>query len=480
MTIVEAAGDANITTLQGYIEGSLDLESYQEQKEILKGALDALVTIGGHTSIGLGWIREIKHTVRQIPRSKPAKQKSILQECQVTLRVRAELPIFIGDKNPMASFRESKKKIPGAVMKAALARRITLMEGSDFDRDVSMEPPIGTPIKRLGDRCIVKPATRQSAFYTLRENFRDLEVSDFLPMEKNGEEMTPGRVLPITAYVCAHPQMCPGGGVPFDILRTLLATSAWRVRCPYCHGQARRADELSGAVSTRIHSKSAVSSYFGTMKDESIHRLRALLPGTEWSGTIRGVFDPAELERLVKNGLWVGAKITSGFGKVSVQTIAQGPAIQESGAHLMARCLLFQEALDLLEDRVVITTQSDTILSPEIVYCEDNEAYLESLSNALFPRTMFFEKEIKLRRVFAQYEYEGGYDTSYKEGLRKRLRLRMKAGAVMVLEICKKSSYVWNAFADLVRWGLGEDQVNGYGQIVIADPFHLPKKGENK
>jgi hypothetical protein len=285
--------------------------------------------------------------------------------------------------------------------------------------------------------------------------------------------------LPITAYRCKFPEHCPGKGAIFDTFHAIVHQNDWTTTCPYCKGEALRAEQCSVPVDVSLITKSANSSYRGVFHDESHYRMNAIVAGTTFVGTIRGEVAPQELQMVLSDGLWVGGKITSGFGKVTAQIRNEMIIEKESREDFRTRCDYFADCFGIERRFIVMTLHSDAILSPQVTYMESNERYLENLEKALFPLTMFPEGEIRLVKAIAEYEYRRGYDTSKGVNAQKPIRLVMKAGAVLMIEVLQDSVECIEALARVAEWGVGQESENGYGKIVIADPFHI-QKGELK
>ena len=101
--------------------------------------------------------------------------------------------------------------------------------------------------------------------------------------------------------------------------------------------------------------------------------------------------------------------------------------------------------------------------------------------------TMVFDEEMleaatgieaKLVRSYASYGYGGGWQSAW--GLPKSAVVLTRRGSVYIFRAGELTDTDYQALADLEISGIGEQTVEGYGQVCVSDEFHLKRRGPNE
>ncbi len=446
-----AESDKNV--LIGEITGTLPGTCIDKEKALLDAAIRSIPYIGGNTSRGLGWIKEngITVDIEEITVEEgadPAKTNF------VTLPVSIKLmsPLLIGSKTANSNFRTTQYHIPGSLIRAALAHAIVVKDGGE----------------NSGKNNWIEPKDEKCLFPTLRTAFGKIHITQFLPKDC--------RFAPITAEKCKY-KSDDKTGRTYDRLQYELGNEkeeGWgpencrkeRVKTGFIH---RLNGTLMEYPLSMVVSKSAMNRYRGTSQDEMLYSMEIIAPITTepfmiFEGSISGEFDPDELKNLVKNGIRIGGYQTAGYGRCEV-TIGD-PVLSEDEKKVLA------ERIARFGQKVPVTLLSDAFVEIDEPSDISNESYLQAYQDALF---LELPSEVKLSRVIAQHFQWRGFDTSKKKGYLKNASHVIKAGAVFVLETEKWTDVMIDALMLLHKSGIckGLDALNGYGQVSVADPYHM-------
>ncbi|MDR3087512.1 MAG: RAMP superfamily CRISPR-associated protein, partial [Azoarcus sp.] len=442
---IETAGDGS-DVLEGVITGTLAEDSLDDQKKLLKAAIKMIPHIGGSTGRGLGWVREggIEVVITDI---KPQGATNPPKPDNVTLPVTitAISPLLVGTQTTQSNFRATLRHIPGSVVRAALAAALIAKDGG------------GDAEKRKW----VTPDGGNGAFPTLRKAFGEIRISQFTPMGC--------RFAPLTAQRCKYD--CTGTKQTFDTLRDDPG------ECPHCHGRVERAKgfihEKGGLCAkdplTMVVTKSAINRYSSTAQDGMLFSMEVLTPPVEFSGTIRGKFDPDELRRLVEDGIRVGGYQTAGYGQCAVHI---GEPMQRENETASLR-----ERIKRFGSQVPVTLLSDALVTLKLPGVCSDENLLQAYRDALFAK---LPESVALKRVVAQHSQWRGFNTSEKTHFLNPPIHVINAGAVFVLEAAAWTEDAIGALAALQANGVceGLHGKNGYGQVTVADVYHLNEMGE--
>jgi CRISPR/Cas system CSM-associated protein Csm3 (group 7 of RAMP superfamily) len=480
------------TVLAGEIAGMLpklkDETAGQTARDLLEAAIKAIPYIGGNTGRGLGWVRENGISVEWLETdvTPPAEVPGSARPVTVAVTIKPLSPLLIGGKTPQSNFRATLKHIPGGVVKAALAANMLAKDG-DENRGGSGKDERRNWVSGEGGN---------GRFPTMRPAFPDIKISQFLP--------SGCRFAPITAE---KPKYTEKGQPQHtrDKLLDLLCTAG------HAGGKAAGAKteetmervkgfiyEKDGTCAkdplTMVVTRSALNRFSGTVRDAMLFSMEALVPGDgspggnalAFEGTISGEFDPDELKKLVEGGIRVGGYGTAGYGQCSVEIKEakdKEEAQEAERAELDQRLSLFVERYK----RVPVTLRSDAVVDLGIPKGASNEDFIAAYSDALFGALSEEGKVglpdgLQLIRVIAAHEQWRGFDTSKKTGYLKEVTRLIKAGAVFVFEVAELTDDIKKRFYRLQENGIckGLDALNGLGQVVVADMYHLNEMDETE
>ena len=112
-----------------------------------------------------------------------------------------------------------------------------------------------------------------------------------------------------------------------------------------------------------------------------------------------------------------------------------------------------------------VDLQSDAILT-----AEDGWQRSMILTAPMLQEMAGCDAEVALIRSFASYDYIGGWNAAW--GLPKATDLATRMGSVFVFHTADIDSWI-SALKMLEKVGIGSRREEGFGQILICDPFHL-------
>jgi CRISPR-associated protein Csx10 len=105
----------------------------------------------------------------------------------------------------------------------------------------------------------------------------------------------------------------------------------------------------------------------------------------------------------------------------------------------------------------------------------------EGLPTMVFDAAMLEQAtgmQAQLVRSYASYHYGGGWHSAWH--LPKPAQVLTRAGSVYVFSKQGLTLDEYGALAELERRGIGELTPEGYGQVRVADAFHLKRRGSNE
>jgi CRISPR-associated protein Csx10 len=433
--IETAVGDM----LKGEITGTLSESRFDEQKELLKAAIEAVPHIGGNTGRGLGWVAKhgITVTIEKVESEEPSAQENVPSEITVPVRITAQSPLLIGTKTSESNFRATLPYIPGGVVRAALSQALIAQDGGAEEGKVNWVAPEGG----------------QGQFPSLRKAFSELRITQFLP----GCRFRFGgcRFAPMTAE---HPKRSRQSS------DTLLNRHREDVPMERVKGFINACGESAEPIQTMVVTKSAMNRFSGTSQDEMLFSMEVMVPPVVFEGTISGAFDPAEFARLTKKGIRVGGYQTAGYGQCKVEVLQQSDAADTSEG--------LRERIEKCGGKIPVTLHSDAIVNLELPGDSSNDGYLQAYQEALFPAL----PGVKLLKAIAQHGQWRGFDTSKRTGFLNEPTHVIKAGAVFLLEAQELTRELVAALLALQAQGICQDNKynrNGYGQVRIADEYHF-------
>ena len=119
-----------------------------------------------------------------------------------------------------------------------------------------------------------------------------------------------------------------------------------------------------------------------------------------------------------------------------------------------------------------VDLQSDAILT-----AEDGWQQSMVLTAPILQKMTGCNTHIELVRSFSNYDYVSGWNTAW--GLPKEIDLATRIGSVFVFHTSDIESWKQH-LKELEDNGIGNRREEGFGQILICDPFHLRMREQVK
>jgi len=383
----------------------------------------------------------------------------------VTLTLKS--PALVGDRRePSAYFLPSRDFIPGAVLRAALARVIT--EGCPYRSQARLH----------WVQFANKPDCEGCRWRGLCASFDALRISH---LYKDG-----ARVAPLTVYRCKFNENHPVFDTLFDL---------GNPRCPECKDRAERAggyiDDHGREVPIhrRLIMRLEVDPYRGVARDRQLFVLRVLNEGQ----TFRGQIDIPDLAKEIPQNFFMlrlGAKTTVGLGQATLRP----ENLRRSGsADLQERLARFQEnARKWFEQRgeakagdysyFSLTLLADALPAKALVAKNERiptatlrQELLEAILSSGSPLAT---RGIEAVRVIADFRVYGGYCTAEQGNGRREAMLHIAAGSVFLYRMRGALDHTLvELLQRLEERGIGAKTEDGYGAVRVCDEFHLNTGG---
>ena len=466
---------AAIKVLEGYITGyvnddedTADSGGIYKDVCLLKESIKLIKQIGGNTSRGFGWVKDVID-VEEVE-AEPVDQSKTVQtysDSSIVTGVRVTLtpisPLLIGTHTTQSNFRDTQCIVPGAVLRAALARAICQMDGTS--------DPSEQGIKKDS------PEGRDSKFPNLRRAFSKLRFSAL------NSQIQP-EPYPITTRKCKYNDDLKDhkdiGG--FDNLAMLLSEACTdgktREKCPLCGERLEKVapyDDFDYRKLTVTSTHSEMDKSRGTAEDGRLFTVRAIAKDAPvFHGIVSGEIDFGELSRLSLSPLRVGAMLTSGSGEceMTVEKISESLMDEkEQRDDLIDRIKRFNALVGGKGYLVPITLMSEAIADLAEPGNGDYKNAYEKLVNQVESETPF-----KIVLVLTKPRMWRGFDTnqkSQKKGCEKKARYILPAGSVFVVRIETPDEAAVAKLMRLEREGIGKETEDGYGAVRIAHERHI-------
>ena len=452
---IEFSGDVTISD-----------EVTNDQLALLRAGLNYIHAIGTGKSRGLGWL----NIEREELSLKPSKVSSITpDECDFTelqIKITLKSPLLPGGRKPTGQAAEAVQYIRGGLIRGAIAK---VWRADSENRECETDS---------------------------QQLFLSKDAGIF-------RNCYPGsNVLPATAVSCKDFSgfLEEGNQEKHGIFDTLLerlvsekADSMYQPNCPCCGG---RVESQGGfyehigtsyekrSLNTRLLTRVAINRQRKVAEDELLYHLTAIDPLTadEKEVTLHGSTRvPSDIvskvaDTLQKHVRRLGGGTSRGLGQVRVQVAK--PSEPDS---LEARISKFNKKLEGLWKAYShlptvemdafkgtyfsVNLQSDTILT-----AEDGWQRSMILSAPMLQKIADCKVELTLIRSFASYDYVSGWNAAW--GLPKEVDLVTRMGSVFVFHTSDIDAWML-ALRKLEKIGVGSRREEGFGQILICDPFHL-------
>ncbi len=432
----------------------------------LEAAVRGTKHLGSGRSIGLGrvelelvWRDDVLAETVARPLSAPST---------VDIRVRLESPTAIGTAEASDNYRGTRLEIPGSMLRGALG--FAIARAMPKPADARSEQPFRDP-----------------EFQALVDEHAGAQFGFLYPVDPSTTASTADLAAPwpITARACkSHPGT-------HEVVDTLLdriaiemissADQAERVdqstlrRCgsPREGASTKRCEApLRGAKGTRrnrhplarrVVTRVSLERQSSSAREGALFSTEMLEPGAEFEGTIRNV--PPQSRELLSSALglpvYVGRGSSSGWGRVSIEVVEP-----VSRPDLETRGEAFEAALRQRLQRAGLTTDGVerllpiTFLAPFLPSNGGTDDGRATLASHL--------GEVEWIVVARRFERDGGWDQRKGQPFAE---LAVMAGAVYVARLAGDWRDMLESLKTLEREGAGDRRHQGYGHLVLFDPF---------
>jgi CRISPR-associated protein Csx10 len=416
----------------------------------------------------------------------------------IDLTITAQASLAIGRQKAGSSVSEAEQFIPGGVIRGALAGHILRLSGQQ-GQDLSQSDNEFRDLF-LGDQS----AIFQNAYCAIAKEsshaWRCIERS-------------PIRVVPATAVSSkTEPGFKYGdhqkGGVFDTLIDRFCADQCSYAYSPSCPQDGDRVEPFGGfyshdekgnyrqhSVSTRFLTKVAINRRRATAQDQMLYSVEVLneafirdteqaRPKAEYVAYRSQILCPDHLVTALVDFInlhgktfRLGGSASRGLG--NVQITAKVPESQSSDS-VNHRLEAFKQQLEQrwqiwsglkspsqssVEGKVFFTIglQSEAILT-------EHWQRTTVISEAMLQQaTGVVDGSLQLHRSYCSYDYRGGWNSAW--GLMKDVELITNRGAVYLFSTDNIDP--WRpALAKLEETGVGDRTCEGFGQVLICDPFH--------
>ena len=448
-----------------------------KQIELLKTGLNYIHAIGSGKTRGLGWIRITQQDITPEPQTTKSLEINTDGFTELSLEVTLGSLIITGGRKPTGQAVEALNYIRGGLIRGALAKELlAALENNKPDAE-----------------------------------FRKIFTEDDAGIFRN---CTPAsRLLPATAIGCKD---FPGFQTPNDdkkhgifdsLLERVVSEKAdvmYQPNCPKCGGrietqsgfyEVKKGSHKEKRINTRLLTRVAINRHRKVAEDALLYHLTAIDPvimktkkrGSEEIKKVKKVVlhgsvrVPSVLVNKValtleQNVKRLGGGSSRGLGQVNIAV-----ENQKSPKPVKKRIQEFNEKLETLwqayaslpnsnigqyeGDYFTINLQSEAILT-----AEDGWQRSMVITARMLQEMADCNSEVRLVRSFASYGYAGGWNAAW--GLPKETELVTNMGSVFVFHTPNIGPWI-SALQQLENTGIGKRREEGFGQILICDPFHL-------
>lgn len=447
---------------------TIDGKITDEQLQLLKAGLKYIHAIGSGKTYGLGWLKLTqKELTPETQQSVSITPDTSVNFTELIIKVELMSPMLPGGRKQSGKAIEAVQYIRGGLLRGAVANAWLLDPDSN----------------ETGD------------------DFNTLFLSEDAGIFRN---CYPGpHVLPATAVGCkdfrgfikSDDDNTGTHGIFDTLIERLVAEKTdwiYHPSCSYC--EKGRVESQSGfytksngkdeenKVNTRLLTRVAINRKRRVSADELLYSLNAIDPLTVngeniiFYGSARV---PSSLVNKVANTLQndiqrLGGGTSRGLGQVRIKvenrdnTDTLSQRISDFNNHLQAVFDTYSSLpnveVDALESTYFsIALQSDAILT-------ENWQRSMTLTAEMLQEVAGCQIDVELIRSFASYDYVSGWNAKW--GLPKEVDLVTRAGSVFVFRTSDIEKWI-PALRTLEKNGVGNRSEEGFGQILICDPFHL-------
>lgn len=448
-----------------------------EQLKLLRAGLNYIHAMGTGKSRGLGWLKIAREELS------PASQEALSIEpdpeafTELTIEVTLKSPILPGGRKPTGQAVEAIQHIRGGLIRGAVANA-WLADSENGEPD---------------------------------DNFRQL----FLNEDANEDagifrNCYPGsNVLPATAAGCKDFSgfLKKGDKEKHGIFDTLLerlvaekAEWVYQPNCPHCSGRVdaktgfyTKSDQVyqSRNLSTRLLTRVAINRERKVAEDELLYHLTTVDPLStdRKQGTLQGSARiPSGLvgkvaDTLQKQVHRLGGGSSRGLGRVHLTVTKREDSdplkqrIDNFNAELQRLWEVYRHLPTVEMEAFHSTYFSIDLQSDAILTAEDGWQRSMVLTAPILQEMTGCNTRVELIRSFTSYDYVGGWNAAW--GLPKETDLATRMGSVFVFHTSEIDPWI-AALQELENKGIGSRREEGFGQILICDPFHLRTREQVK
>ena len=455
---------------------TIDAKITDEQIKLLKAGLKYIHAIGSGKSRGLGWLH-----IEQTEQTQKINKDSLIKQSdddftEINIEVTLQSPIVPGGRKSRGQAAESVQHIRGGLLRGAVANAwLADLDTGEPDAD-----------------------------------FNTLFLSDAAAIFRNCYPGT--NVLPATALGCKDfsgfltPDDKEKHGIFDTLLERLVAEKVgwlYNSSCPHCEDKGR-VEAQSGfyakyngvykkkTLNTRLLTRVAINRQRKVAADELLYHLNAidhLSSKGENSQNVK-LYGSAQIpsalvskvaDTLHKRVERLGAGISRGLGRVCINV-----KNRDDTDTLEKRICDFNTPLQKIWNaysrlpNVKIGAFEGTYFS---IALQSDAVLVENWQSSMILTAQMLQEmagcpaEVKLIRSFASYDYTSGWNAAWK--LPKETDLVTRIGSVFVFHTPNIDSWI-PALQTLENNGIGNRCEEGFGQILICDPFHLRSREQVK
>lgn len=444
-----------------------------KQIALLSAGLNYIHAVGAGKTRGLGWVSITKEDTTPVASSHQNINVDTEPYTELSIQVKLESPMITGGRKPTGQAVEAINYIRGGLIRGAVAKALlTDLESNEPDAD-----------------------------------FRQLFLDNNAGLFRN---CYPGnKILPATAIGCKDSSgfRTADDDDKHGIFDTLIerivsekAEKMFQPTCPQCCGRVeaqggfytKSNDKyIKKTLNTRLLTRVAINRQRKVAEEGLLYHHTAIDPiitkeknGIEThkkvvlNGSAR---IPSSLVEKVAETLRnkvnrLGGSGSRGLGRVSVNVENQEPfdsvkqRIKDFNTGLKKVWDTYSELPNIEIGQLDGTFFSVNLQSDAILTAEDGWQRTMVLTTRSLQEMADCNAEVSFVRSFASYGYVGGWNAAW--GLPKETELVTNLGSVFVFHTSDVDAWL-PALQQLENIGIGNRREEGFGQILICDPFHL-------
>ena len=463
---------------------TISSEITDKQVKLLYAGLNYIHAIGSGKTRGLGWLSIGYKETTSATQAVESIEGDSESYTELSIKVTLESPILAGGRKPSGQAVEAINYIRGGLIRGAIAKAL-LADSENNEPD---------------------------------DDFRQLFLNDDAGIFRN---CTPGtKVLPATAASCKDfPGFYKAGdnekhGIFDTLLERIVSEKAgwmYQPNCPKCNGRVEaqggfytKSESIftKKELNTRLLARVAINRQRKVAEDELLYHLTAIDPIIV-KNEKKTSQDEVESEKVILHG---SARIPSDLAKKVTQTLRQkvkrlggggsrglgnvciAVDKQQSSGTLSKRIKVFNEGLQAVWEPYADLPNTEigefegtyftvSLLSDAIMTAEDGWQRSMVLTAPMLKEMASCNADVTLVRSFASSNYVGGWNAAW--GLPKKTELVTQMGSVFVFHTPDIDAWL-PELQKLENIGVGNRREEGFGQILICDPFHLQMREKVK